>query len=50
MIYFDTSYLAKCYLNETGSAAVRQIAQSQSTVACYEYGRIGDEHVSQKFP
>src|SRR6202043_4037287 len=40
MIYFDTSYLAKCYLNETGSAAVRQIAQSQSTVACCEYGRI----------
>jgi predicted nucleic acid-binding protein len=40
MIYFDTSYLAKCYLNETGSAEVRQIAQSQSAVACCEYGRI----------
>ena len=40
MIYFDTSYLVKCYLNETGSADVRQIAQSQSAVACCEYGRI----------
>ena len=47
MIYFDTSYLAKCYLNETGSAEVRQIAQSQSAVACCEYGRIEvDEHIS----
>jgi predicted nucleic acid-binding protein len=40
MIYFETSYLAKCYLNETGSADVRQIAQSQSAIACCEYGRI----------
>jgi predicted nucleic acid-binding protein len=40
MIYFDTSYLAKCYLNETGSAQVRQIAQTQSAIACCEYGRI----------
>jgi predicted nucleic acid-binding protein len=40
MIYFDTSYLAKCYLNETGSGAVRQLAQSQSSLACCEYGRI----------
>ena len=40
MIYFDTSYVAKCYLNETGSSAVRQLAQSQSSLACCEYGRI----------
>jgi predicted nucleic acid-binding protein len=40
MIYFDTSYLAKCYLNETGSAEVRQVARSQSAIACCEYGRI----------
>jgi predicted nucleic acid-binding protein len=40
MINFDTSYLAKCYLNETGSGAVRQLAQSQSSLACCEYGRI----------
>ena len=41
MIYFDTSYIAKCYLNETGSSAVRQLAQSQPELACSEYGRIG---------
>ena len=40
MIYFDTSYVAKCYLNEIGSAAVRHLAQSQSTITCCEYGRI----------
>jgi predicted nucleic acid-binding protein len=40
MIYFDTSYVVKCYLNETGSGAVRQLAQSQSSLACCEYGRI----------
>jgi predicted nucleic acid-binding protein len=40
VIYFDTSYVAKCYLNETGSSAVRQLAQSQSSLACCEYGRI----------
>jgi predicted nucleic acid-binding protein len=40
MIYFDTSYVAKCYLNETGSTAVRQLAQSQLALACSEYGRI----------
>ncbi len=26
MIYFDASYLAKCYLNEAGSVAVRRLA------------------------
>ncbi|MGB0344794.1 MAG: type II toxin-antitoxin system VapC family toxin [Coraliomargarita sp.] len=26
MIYFDTAYLAKCYLNEPGSASVRSFA------------------------
>lgn len=40
MIYFDTSYVAKCYLNETGSATVRLLAQSQPALACSEYGRI----------
>jgi predicted nucleic acid-binding protein len=40
MIYFDTSYVAKCYLNETGSTAVRQLAQSQSALGCSAYGRI----------
>ena len=40
MIYFDTSYVAKCYLNETGSSAVRQLAESQPALACSEYARI----------
>jgi predicted nucleic acid-binding protein len=40
MIYFDTSYLAKCYLNEIGSSAVRQLAQSQTALCCCEFGRI----------
>ena len=40
MIYFDSSYVAKCYLNEAGSVAVRQLAQIQSALCCCEYGRI----------
>ena len=28
MIYFDTSYIIKCYLNEAGSAPVRRLAES----------------------
>ena len=40
MIYFDSAYVVKCYLNETGSGAVRQLAQSQPSLACCEYGRI----------
>src|SRR5213593_825412 len=40
MIYFDSSYVAKCYLNETGSSAVRQLAESQPALACSEYARI----------
>ena len=40
MIYFDTSYLVKCYLRERGSAAVRELAGEQSSIACCEYGRL----------
>lgn len=40
MIYFDTSYVAKCYLNETGSSAVRRLAQSEPALACSVYGHI----------
>jgi predicted nucleic acid-binding protein len=40
MIYFDSAYVVKCYLNETGSGAVRELAQSQPSLACCEYGRI----------
>lgn len=40
MIYFDTSYVAKCYLNEIGSSLVRQLAQSQPALCCSEFGLI----------
>lgn len=40
MIYFDTAYLAKCYLNEHGSKQVRELALSDGRVACCEYGRV----------
>jgi predicted nucleic acid-binding protein len=40
MIYFDTSYVAKCYLNETGSNAVRRLAKSQPALACSEFGYV----------
>lgn len=40
MSYFDSSYVAKCYLNEPGSSAVRQLAQLQTTLCCCEFGRI----------
>ena len=40
MIYFDTAYLAKCYLNEQGSARVRELAASDGHVACSAYGKI----------
>jgi predicted nucleic acid-binding protein len=40
MIYFDSAYVVKCYLNEIGSGAVRQLAQTQPGLACCEYGRI----------
>ena len=40
MIYFDTAYVAKCYLNEHGSPEVRELAIEYGRVACCEYGRI----------
>lgn len=40
MIYFDTSYLAKCYLLEDGAAAVRQLAAAQVGIACSAFGRV----------
>lgn len=33
MIYFDTAYLAKCYLNEPGSERVRCLAAESTAVA-----------------
>ena len=40
VIYFDTSYLAKCYLVEVGAAAVRQFASGQERIACSSFGRV----------
>jgi predicted nucleic acid-binding protein len=40
MIYFDTAYLAKCYLNEHGSGEVRDLALSDGRVSCCEYARV----------
>jgi predicted nucleic acid-binding protein len=40
MIYFDTAYVAKCYLNEHGSDEVRKLAAASKRVACCAFGRI----------
>ena len=40
MIYFDTAYLAKCYLNERGSAEVRKLAGESSRVASSAFARL----------
>lgn len=38
MIYFDTSYLARLYLEDTGFAAVRELAASDH-IACAMHGQ-----------
>jgi predicted nucleic acid-binding protein len=40
VIYFDTAYLAKCYLNEWGSEEVRALAGRHDRVACCAFGRV----------
>jgi predicted nucleic acid-binding protein len=40
MVYFDTSYLLKCYVKEAGSEAVRRLASERGQVACCEFGRL----------
>ena len=40
MIYFDTAYLAKCYLNEHGSDEVRELAAESAHIACCAFGRL----------
>ena len=40
MIYFDTSYVIKCYLNEAGSAEVRRLAESANGIGCCLHGRL----------
>lgn len=39
MIYFDTSYLLKCYLAEPGHLAVRKLARQSGPVACCVLGK-----------
>jgi predicted nucleic acid-binding protein len=40
MIYFDTAYLLKCYVKETGWQEVRALARHYDRIACSAYGRI----------
>ena len=40
MIYFDTSYVIKCYLNEAGSAELRRLAESANGIGCCLHGRL----------
>ena len=40
MIYFDTAYIAKCYLNEAGSEPVRQFATAASGLCSCEWARL----------
>jgi predicted nucleic acid-binding protein len=39
MVYFDTSYLLKCYVLENASAEVRRLAGEREHVACCELCR-----------
>lgn len=38
MIYCDTAYIAKCYLNEQGSDEVRSLVRDAGRVACCGFG------------
>lgn len=40
MLYFDTAYIAKCYLNEPGAQRVRQLAYSAPGLASCELARV----------
>ena len=40
MIYCDTAYIAKCYLNEQGSDEVRALVRDAGRVACCAFGRL----------
>ena len=40
MIYFDTAYIIKCYIHETGSEAVRSLANQHELIACCELGHM----------
>ena len=40
MTYFDTAYILKCYVKDTGWQQVRAFAQSCAALACSVYGRL----------
>lgn len=40
MTYFDTSYLAKCYLKESGWSEVRALAMASPAIACCQMGEV----------
>ena len=40
MVYFDTAYIAKCYLNEPNAHFVRQFAYSAAGLASCEIARV----------
>lgn len=40
MIYFDASYVAKCYLNERGADRVRKVAYAADGLASCELARL----------
>ena len=40
MIYFDSTYIIKCYLAEPGTASVLALAQSHPGRACALHGRV----------
>jgi predicted nucleic acid-binding protein len=40
MIYFDSSYLIKCYMPEPGHEWVRELARDQPLVSCCVLGKV----------
>ena len=40
MIYLDTSYIVKCYVNEPGSPAVLDLVEGKPGLSCCWYGRL----------
>ena len=48
MLYFDTAYIAKCYLNEPGAQRVRQFAYASTGLASCELARVEFHAVIQR--